>query len=172
MKSMSPLENNNGESPQGRRNFLKKIWTVLGMLAGLEFTAAGIAFLWSNKEKTPESDRSKLIQLGAVNEFEANSVTPFRPHRLYISRLEDGGFLAISLKCSHLGCSVRWEAAAEKFVCPCHSSSFDKMGNVLSPPAPQALDIFPIVIQNGMVMVNTGKPIKRKRFIQSQVVYA
>lgn len=170
--STSPRKQNNREKPLNRRNFLKKTWAALGILAGLEFTGAGIAFLWSNKEKTPAGDRSKLLSVGAVSDFALNSVTPFRPGRLYICRLEDGGFLAISLKCSHLGCSVSWDASSGKFVCPCHSSSFDKLGNVLSPPAPRALDIFPVIIQNGEVLVNTGKPVKRQRFIKSQVVYA
>ncbi len=170
--STSPRKQNNREKPLSRRNFLKKAWAALGILAGLEFTGAGMAFLWSNKKKTPAGEPSKLLSVGAVGDFAPDSVTPFRPGRLYICRLEDGGFLAISLKCSHLGCSVGWDASSEKFVCPCHSSSFDKVGNVLSPPAPRALDIFPVIIQNGEVMVNTGKPVKRQRFIKSQAVYA
>lgn len=170
--STSAQKQNKREEPLSRRNFLKKAWAALGIVAGLEFTGAGMAFLWSNKGKTPSSDRSKLLNVGAVSDFAPNSVTPFRPGRLYICRLEDGGFLAISLKCSHLGCSVSWETSSEKFVCPCHSSSFDKVGNVLSPPAPRALDIFPVIIQNGEVLVNTGKPLKRQRFVKSQAVYA
>lgn len=142
------------------------------MLAGVEFLGAGIAFLWSNKEKTPERDRSKLLAVGSVDDFAPNSVTAFRPGRLFISRLEDGGFLALSLKCPHLGCSIGWEAEAAKFACPCHSSSFDKSGNVLSPPAPRALDVFPVIIQNGEVLVYIGKAIKRQRFVKSQATYA
>ncbi len=46
-------------------------------------------------------------------------------------------------------------------MCPCHSSSFDITGEVLSPPAPRALDLHPVRIENGIVKVDTVDPIKR-----------
>ena len=77
----------------------------------------------------------------------------------------------MSLKCTHLGCSVGWNESESRFVCPCHSSSFELNGNVVSPPAPSALDLLPIFIENGIVKVNPKDPIKRKRFSNSQVTY-
>ena len=35
---------------------------------------------------------------------------------------DDAGMYALSAVCSHLGCTVRWEAGA--FRCPCHSSRY------------------------------------------------
>ena len=42
-------------------------------------------------------------------------------------------------------------------MCPCHASSFDITGDVLSPPAPRPLDIFPVRIENDIVKVDTRK---------------
>jgi len=89
-----------------------------------------------------------------------------------LNSLSDGGFVALSLKCTHLGCSVGWNETEDKFICPCHSSVFEKNGNVVSPPAPRALDLLPVIIENGIVKVNPNKPMKRKRFSNSQVTYA
>lgn len=163
-------QNQKAEKPN-RRDFIKKLWAGLGILAGVELSAIAAAFLFSNKGRKQKTDKSKLVTVGAVAEFQPNTVTAFRPGRLFVCRLEDGGFLALSLRCTHLGCSVNWQENEKKFICPCHSSSFDLVGNVLSPPAPQALDMYPVQIQNGQVVVDTAKKLKRKRFKRSQVTY-
>ena len=56
-----------------------------------------------------------------------------------------------------------------RFVCPCHASSFDLHGEVLSPPAPRALDLHPVRIENGVVKVDTGTTVTRGRFSPTQV---
>jgi cytochrome b6-f complex iron-sulfur subunit len=58
-----------------------------------------------------------------------------------------------------------------KFVCPCHSSAFDIRGNVINTPAPRALDLYAISIENNIVNVNTGKRIRRTEFRAKQVTY-
>ena len=85
---------------------------------------------------------------------------------------EDGGFLALSLICSHLGCSVMFDEVKKQFICPCHSSAFDNLGNVINSPAPRALDYFPVSIEAGKVVVDTGQKKKRKKFESNQVTYA
>ena len=45
-------------------------------------------------------------------------------------------FKALSSKCPHLGCRVHWEAANERFFCPCHDGAFDRQGVATAgPPA-------------------------------------
>lgn len=157
-------------NPVSRRSFLNKVWIGIGAIAGIEVLGISINFLLhASKEK--DKDLSSFVTAGKVDDFKLNSVTPFRSGRFYLSRLSDGGFLAMSLKCTHLGCSVGWKESENRFICPCHSSSFEINGNVISPPAPSALDLLPILIENGIVKVNPKKPLKRKRFSKSQVTY-
>ena len=85
--------------------------------------------------------------------------------------MEDGGFLALSRKCTHLGCTVPWLEKEKRFSCPCHGSAFDIRGEVISPPAPRALDLYPVFIENNIVKVDTGKRMKRKGFEAKQLVY-
>ena len=59
-----------------------------------------------------------------------------------------------------------------KFACPCHGSAFDITGNVIDAPAPRALNIYPITIENNIIKVDTRKPIKRRTFRAEQVVYS
>ena len=59
----------------------------------------------------------------------------------------------------------------KRFACPCHGSTFDLTGSVVEAPAPRALDLFPVTIENNVIRVNTDKRIKRSAFESSQVAY-
>jgi cytochrome b6-f complex iron-sulfur subunit len=115
------------------------------------------------------ADAGAVVVAGPVERFEPNSVTAFQQGKFYLARLDDGGFLALSRACTHLGCTVPWIAAENRFVCPCHASAYDLGGDVLSPPAPRALDLYAVRIEHGMVKVNTSRPIKRQSFAVAQV---
>jgi cytochrome b6-f complex iron-sulfur subunit len=154
-----------------RRSFLNKLWIGLGLVALAEVVAVVFAFLRSNKSKAREADSNAMVTAGAASKFEPNSVTAFVRGRFYLARLEDGGFLALSRKCTHLGCTVPWVEKETKFACPCHASAFDITGEVISSPAPRPLDIYPIFIENNIVKVDTSKPMKRNQFEVSQVVH-
>jgi len=52
------------------------------------------------------------------------------------SEIEKFGVNAV---CTHLGCVVPWNKAANKFMCPCHGSQYDKNGKVVRGPAPLSL---------------------------------
>ncbi|MDM8526722.1 Rieske 2Fe-2S domain-containing protein [Anaerolineales bacterium HSG24] len=151
-----------------RRDFLKMAWAGLGTLAIAE---AGLMSAMFMLPRVGEGEFGGLITAGEVESFPPNSVTPFTQGRFYISRLEDGGFLALYRKCTHLGCTVPWEQTDNQFFCPCHASAFDERGDVLNPPAPRALDLFTVIIEDGIVMVDTGSLTERDRFDPSQVVY-
>jgi cytochrome b6-f complex iron-sulfur subunit len=159
------------EAEPNRRSFLNILWIVLGGVALAEFVAVAFAFLRPRKLKVRGEDTDSIITAGAVGRFEPNSVTAFVRGKFYLARLEDGGFLALSRTCTHLGCSVPWVEKEMKFACPCHGSAFDITGNVIGAPAPRALDIYPITIENKIIKVDTLKPIKRSTFSVEQVTY-
>ena len=160
------------ETEPNRRSFLNILWLILGGVALAEFVAVAFAFLRPRKSKARGEDTDSIITAGAVERFAPNSVTAFVRGKFYLVRLEDGGFLALSRTCTHLGCSVPWIEKEMKFACPCHGSAFDIIGNVIDAPAPRALDIYPITIENKIVKVDTRKPIKRSTFSVEQVTYS
>ncbi len=157
---------------ESRRQFLQKLWKGLGIVASVEVIAVFFGFLFTGKDEKENEKPKQLFDAGAAKSFQPESVTVFRGGRFYLVRLADGGFLALSLRCTHLGCSVEWEEDKERFVCPCHASAFEITGNVLNPPAPSALDYFPVKIQSGRVMVDVGTKMSRTRFSKTQVAYS
>jgi cytochrome b6-f complex iron-sulfur subunit len=112
-----------------------------------------------------------VITAGPVDAFEPDSVTAFPQGKFYLVRLEDGGFLAVSRECTHLGCTVPWIKEEHRFVCPCHASGFDIRGEVVNPPAPRALDVFEVRIENRIVKVNTSNLRRRDAFDPTQVTH-
>jgi glycine/D-amino acid oxidase-like deaminating enzyme/nitrite reductase/ring-hydroxylating ferredoxin subunit len=59
--------------------------------------------------------------------------------RVGVYRDGGGGVHAVSLRCTHLGCLLRFNAAETSWDCPCHGSRFDVDGAVLEGPATRPL---------------------------------
>jgi Rieske Fe-S protein len=57
-----------------------------------------------------------------------------------VFRDDAGSLHAVSLRCTHLGCLLRFNAAERSWDCPCHGSRFDVDGQVLEGPATGALE--------------------------------
>ncbi|UCF21468.1 MAG: Rieske (2Fe-2S) protein [Gemmatimonadota bacterium] len=155
------------ESPSSRRRFIWGLWLGLGGVALLEYAWLIADFLRPRKKLADAVEA--IVVAGPVERFEPDSVTPFPQGKFYLARLEDGGFLALSRECTHLGCTVPWIADEGRFVCPCHSSAFDIRGDVIDPPAPRALDYYAVRIENKIVKVDVSRPIKRPAFDWDQV---
>jgi cytochrome b6-f complex iron-sulfur subunit len=155
-----------------RRSFLSRVLLGLGGLAVLEAGWITTTFLGPRRRRTAPEAGAEVHVAGPVERFEPGSMTVFREGRFYLARLTDGGFLALHRKCTHLGCTVPWIPDEQKFVCPCHASAFDNRGDVISSPAPRALDLFPVRIENGIVKVDTSQPVRRSSFEPDQVTRA
>ncbi len=155
-----------------RRSFLKKAWAWLGVIAGIEFTAVALNMFSPGKRKRLENMSAYIETVGFVDDIMPGTVIPVKDGQFYLVRMADGGFMALSLICTHLGCSVRYNSEEKQFICPCHSSAFDLEGNVLNPPAPRPLDAYRVFIDQGQVKVDTSRKIRRKKFSPGDLVYA
>ncbi len=60
---------------------------------------------------------------------------------------------AFSLICTHLGCTVEWQAENKEFYCPCHDGRFDEFGEVIAGPPPVPLEQIPVKVEADMVIV-------------------
>jgi cytochrome b6-f complex iron-sulfur subunit len=154
---------------QPRRRFVVRLWALLGVAAFGELAWVTGSFL---RPRQREASSASLFVAGPAERFEPGSVTAFPTGRFYLVRLKDGGFLALHRECTHLGCTVPWDAALGRFACPCHASAFDITGQVLSAPAPRPLDFYAIRIENGVVKVDTRQRLQRTAFDASQVTVA
>ena len=60
-------------------------------------------------------------------------------------------YVAISTRCAHLGCPVRYFQASERFICPCHGGVYGFEGQVTGGPPVRPLDRFYTRVRKGRV---------------------
>jgi cytochrome b6-f complex iron-sulfur subunit len=73
-------------------------------------------------------------------ENERELVQGLKGEPTYIVSTADGiKDFGIGAVCTHLGCTVPWNKAANRFCCPCHGSQYDENGKVVRGPAPLSL---------------------------------
>jgi menaquinol-cytochrome c reductase iron-sulfur subunit len=65
-------------------------------------------------------------------------------------------YVALSSRCMHLGCPVRFVAAAQRFICPCHGGVYDFRGMVAGGPPVRPLDRFYTRLNTSTGMVEIG----------------
>ena len=75
-------------------------------------------------------------------------------------------FIAISTRCMHLGCPVRFVEAAGRFICPCHGGVYNFRGEVDGGPPVRPLDRFYTRTRAGQLEIGPRFSVNRelKRF--------
>jgi Rieske Fe-S protein len=131
----------------------------------------------SNKEKWqdvgPESDFNTETYVSRVMTLVAN-VGEAGKTTIYVRKatIEDHSpsdkpgeyipYVAISTRCAHLGCPVRYVQASEKFICPCHGGVYGKDGSVNGGPPVRPLDRFYTKVEQGRVLVGKRFSVNSK----------
>lgn len=117
-----------------RRDFLRITKTTLFWLSGL-LGAAGLVRYFSYKPDPPPPTR---FDVGPAEDYLVNSQTVLPEASALLIRTQ-AGFHAISLTCTHLGCTLKPQSDM-RLTCPCHGSKFDITGGVVQGPATVALE--------------------------------
>ncbi len=150
-----------------RRKFLRRLWIGLGMVVVAEAVWMIAAFLRPRRHGDEQGET--VFTAGTLDDFAPGTVTAFPAGKFYLSRLADGGLLALHRECTHLGCTLPWDESVGRFICPCHASTFDEAGRVLGAPATRPLDVLAVRVENGIVKIDLGHRIRRVAHHASQV---
>jgi menaquinol-cytochrome c reductase iron-sulfur subunit len=75
---------------------------------------------------------------------------------------EDQPYVAISTRCAHLGCPVRYVSASRRFICPCHGGVYGFQGEVTGGPPVRPLDRFYTKVERGRVLVGARFSLNSK----------
>jgi menaquinol-cytochrome c reductase iron-sulfur subunit len=65
-------------------------------------------------------------------------------------------WIALSSRCMHLGCPVRFVSAAQRFICPCHGGVYDFRGMVSGGPPVRPLDRFYTRLNKSSGLIEIG----------------
>lgn len=123
---------------QSRRRFLVTLTAVLAALAG------------AGRFLSPRVARRTVLLSVPAAEVPPEGALVFREARVAVIR-EEGKLYALSLVCTHLGCTVT--VTPTGLVCPCHGSGFDRQGRVLRGPAARPLPRYRVERQGENLVV-------------------
>jgi menaquinol-cytochrome c reductase iron-sulfur subunit len=143
-----------------RRRFMTGTANAVGIVAAASFTLPALGFAVGPIFK---STPHRWETAGTVDQFPDNNYIPVvitltpgigeagqatvyvrkRNPALDTDRYDlNARFIAITSRCAHLGCPVRWVDAAERFICPCHGGVYDLLGRPVGGPPVRPLDRF------------------------------
>ena len=138
-----------------RRSFLTALGVVGAAFSGLIALLGNLLYLKPAVVYGP----AVIFRVGKPDDFKEGIKEQFETERVVVVR-ERQGFAAISLTCTHLGCTIRTSDAG--FECPCHGSQFDNDGFVTGGPAPAPLDWYQISLApNGELEVDKSKRMQQ-----------
>ena len=109
---------------KSRRKFIGAIIFLLGGVFCL------VKFL------CPRVRQKKTLLTVAKADIPTHGALVYKASRVAVIK-EAGETYALSLACTHLGCTVA--VTPRDLVCPCHGSVFDRRGNVIRGPADRPL---------------------------------
>ena len=157
-----------------RRRFMNLVTNGAGAVATAAFTLPALGFAlapvfksegWSWQAIGPPSDFNEtdyVTRVVTVQEGSGESGNTL----LYVRKRnpaidtepEDqyNGILAISSRCMHVGCPVRWTPAAQRFICPCHGGVYNIRGEVTGGPPVRPLDRFYTRVNGSTGLVEVG----------------
>ncbi len=142
------------EGEASRRSFL--FWLSSVALFGSGLISAVSNFVFMRPRAT--YGQPSRFGLGRPEEIPLGTRISMDMERICVVR-EEAGFAAISIKCTHLGCTVG--VSETGFSCPCHGSRYDQDGNVTGGPAPAPLPWFKLSLApNGNLEVDKSIPIE------------
>ena len=110
-----------------------------------------LAGLWRYLTPSRKGVKPVLLQV-PLADIPAGGALVFREERIALLR-EGGEPVALSLVCTHLGCTVT--VTPTEITCPCHGSRFDLSGKVLAGPAERGLERLQLQ-QEGQMLVVRG----------------
>jgi menaquinol-cytochrome c reductase iron-sulfur subunit len=153
-----------------RRGFMTGTAMAAGGIATAAIALPGLGFALGPvfEDTSPETWQD----VGAEGDFNPQTYVPrvinitpaigdVGKTTVYIRRLDpsrdsknkDQPYVAVSTRCAHLGCPVRYIQASEKFVCPCHGGIYDFQGKVAGGPPVRPLDRFYTRVRAGRVQL-------------------
>ncbi len=146
-----------GGRPMPRRKFMVSL-----ALAWATFTAAvGGALTALAAFMVPRVDFTKIevFKVGPPENFPPNTVDETYKNSRGVWVVNDGSkIFAVSIVCTHLGCTPNWMENERKFKCPCHGSGFTMDGINFEGPAPVPLRRFEVsMADDGQIVVNKGQ---------------
>lgn len=139
-----------------RRQFLNRV-----LAAGAAVIASYVVYPILRYFTPPAAAFSEAdkVFVTTTDDMRLNSAKFFRflDQAAVLVRMPNGNYKALSAKCTHMGCTVSFEAKGDYFLCECHGSEFNMNGKVLKGPATLPLPVYNVSISGDKIYVSVKK---------------
>jgi len=139
--------------PEGRRNLIR--WILGGGLAASVASFLYPALKFMNPPEVPEAAVNEA-SVGKVSDFKANTgrIVKFGSRPVLLIRVSETEWRAFSAVCTHLNCTVQYQATSHQIWCACHNGFYDLNGRVVSGPPPRPLEEYTVHVRGEEVVVS------------------
>jgi len=136
-----------------RRNFVDFFFGGSLLATAAAFLYPVIRYILPTKAL---ASTQKSVTAAKVGELPPNAAKIFKfgSKPAVLVNTAEGKLIALSATCTHLTCTVRYEADSETLFCPCHNGRFDLGGNVLSGPPPAPLETYAVEVAGEEIVVS------------------
>ena len=155
---IQPIAEANPDQPEsGRRAFLATAAGVAGLCYVGALGYPIYRYLASPSEMALSAAAVTEVTLKDAQKLPAGTVLMFKfgPSPAMLIHHKDGRWVALSAVCSHLGCTVQYEADADRIHCACHGGVYNAYtGANVSGPPPKPLKLFKVAVGEAGVQVS------------------
>ena len=133
-----------------RRNFISGIGKTAAFIC-----SGSLLNACSKSSSSPSTSLPFTIDLGQNLSTVGSSKINGNIVVIRIAASDDpSSFDALSLICTHQGCSMNYDSNNSVLFCPCHGSMFDMNGKVLQGPATQPVKKYTVTVSNNILTVS------------------
>ncbi|AAM71548.1 MAG TPA: cytochrome b6-f complex iron-sulfur subunit [Chlorobaculum sp.] len=135
-----------------RRGFLQKIVGGVGAVVAVSTLYPVVRYI------VPPAKKIKIVNELAVGPASdvpngTGKIYQFNDDKVIVVN-HGGSLTAVSAICTHLGCLVHWDEAADMIACPCHGAKYTQDGKIISGPQPLPLKQYKVKIEDGKIVVS------------------
>ena len=151
-----------------RRNFYQRVIYSIGAVISAALALPAAAYLFVSPRRQSDT--------GWAEAGDVSTLTPNKPQEVVFQKKRVDGWkrsfqratawvvktetevVAFTPQCTHLGCGYHWDDDKQHFLCPCHASTFSIEGEVLTGPAPRALDRYESRVEGTRLWLGKASP--------------
>jgi len=136
-----------------RRSFVNVLLggTLLGAAASLLYPV--IRYLLPPRQAEATANEVTAAKTGELAPNTAK-IFKFGSSPAILVNTAQGELRAFAATCTHLSCTVFYEASTESLFCPCHNGRFDLAGHVLGGPPPAPLETYEVAVVGQDIVVS------------------
>jgi cytochrome b6-f complex iron-sulfur subunit len=136
-----------------RRNFLDLFFGGSLLATAAAFLYPVIRYVLPSKALAAVQ---KSVAAAKVGELPPNAAKIFKfgSKPAVLVNTAEGQLIALAATCTHLTCTVRFEADTGTLFCPCHNGRFDLSGAVISGPPPSPLETYAVEVAGEDIVVS------------------